>query len=57
MARFVSKSNNSYALYSKSEKKEHVKGQFVSKSKAGTIRMFRDNTANITGRKVSFKHV
>lgn len=57
MTRFVSNSRNPYAVQTRDEKKENVKGQFVSKSKAGTIHMFRNNTANTTGRKVSFKHV
>lgn len=57
MTKFVSNSKNLYAVQTKDDKKEHVKGQFVSKSKAGTIHMFRNNTANTTGRKVTFKHV
>lgn len=57
MMTFVSKSRNPYVAQSKNIKKESAKGQFVSKSKAGTIHMFRDNTANIVGKKVEFKHV
>ena len=54
MMKFVSKSRNPYVAQQENIKKE---GQFVSKSQAGTIHMFRDNTANIVGKKVEFKHV
>ena len=57
MMKFVSKSRNPYVTQQENIKKESVKGQFVSKSQAGTIHMFRDNTANIVGKKVEFKHV
>lgn len=57
MTKFVSNSRNPYAAQIKNEKKESTKGAFVSKSTAGTIHMFRNNTANTTGRKVTFKHV
>lgn len=55
--KFVSYSKNPYEKQMKVEKKENVSGKFVSKSKAGTIRMFTNNTANIKGRKVAFKKV
>lgn len=55
MTKFVSNSRNPYAVQTKNEK--NLKGQFVSKSKARTIHIFRNNTANTTGRKVTFKHV
>ena len=57
MMNFVSNNKNPYAPHSKDEKEEKRKEQFISNSKAGTIHMFRNNTANITGRKVTFKHV
>lgn len=57
MTKFVSNSRNPYAVPTKDEQKGNVKRQFVSKSKAGTIHMFRNNTANTTGRKVTFKNV
>lgn len=58
MMTFVSKSRNPYMKQTRNVNKESVKGQFISKSQAGTIYMFRNNTANnITGEKVEFKHV
>ncbi len=57
MTKFLSNSRNPYAEKTRDEKKENVKAKFVTKSKAGTIHMFRNNTANTTGRKVTFKHV
>ena len=57
MTKFISNSRNPYVVQIKDEQKGNVKGQFVSKSKAGTIHMFRNNTANTTGRKVTFKNV
>ena len=57
MMKFVSKSRNPYVAQQENIKKESVKGQFVSYAQAGTIHMFRDNTANIVGKKVEFKHV
>lgn len=57
MMTFVSKSRNPYIVQPKNIKKENVKGEFISRSQAGTIHMFKDNTANIVGKKVEFKHV
>lgn len=57
MTKFLSNSRNPYAEQTRDEKKENVKAKFVTKSKAGTIHMFRNNTANTAGRKVTFKHV
>ena len=53
--KIVSHSKNPYERQMKIE--ENVSGKFVSKSRAGTIRMFANNTANIKGRKVAFKNV
>ncbi len=55
--KFISNSKNPYEMHAEDNKKENKKGEFISKSKAGTIHMFRNNTANTTGRKVTFKHV
>ena len=55
--KFVSHSKNPYERQMKIVKNENVSGKFVSKSRAGTIRMFANNTANIKGRKVAFKNV
>lgn len=57
MIKFVSKSKNMYPINTNNSKVESRKEEFTSKFNIGTIQMFRDNTANITGRKVSFKHV
>lgn len=57
MIKFVSKGKNPYAVKSDSIKKDNSKGMFISQSSARSIQAFRNNTANITGRKVSFKHV
>lgn len=57
MTKFISNGKNPYATKSDSVKEESTKGKFVSKSNTGTILMFKNNTTNITGRKVSFKHV
>ena len=57
MMKFISNSKNPYEMHVEDNKKENKKGEFISKSKAGTIHMFRNNTANTTGRKVTFKHV
>lgn len=57
MTKFISNGKNPYALEEKDDNKENVKGRFVSKSKTGTIPMFRNNTAHLTGRKVTFKNV
>lgn len=55
--KFVSYSKNPYEKQLNAEKKENMSGKFISKSKAETIRMFTNNTANIKGRKVVFKNV
>lgn len=57
MAKFISNTKNPYVINPKIEKKPSVKGEFISKSNPETIHMFRNNTTNITGRKVTFKHV
>ena len=57
MAKFISNTKNQYAINSKTEKKVCVNGQFVSKSNPEIVHAFRNNTASITGRKVTFKHV
>lgn len=57
MIKFVSNVNNPYAIKSGSIIKDNSKEVFISKSRAQNIQIFRDNTANITGRKVLFKHV
>lgn len=57
MTKFISNRKNPYAAKSDNVKAETPKGKFISKSNTGTIQMFRNNTTNITGRKVSFKHV
>ena len=57
MTKFISNVKNPYAPKSDCVKAEKSKGKFISKSNAGTIQMFKDNTTNITGRKVAFKHV
>ena len=56
MMNFVSNTRNPYAIQ-KIEKEKPVTGQFISKSKAGTIHMFKNNTVNLKGRKVTFKNV
>lgn len=56
MMNFVSNTRNPYAMQKK-ENEKPVPGQFISKSKAGTIHMFKNNTANLKGRKVTFKNV
>jgi len=57
MAKFISNTKNPYVIHPKIEKKPSVKGQFISKSNPETVHVFRNNTTNITGRKVTFKHV
>lgn len=57
MTKFISNSKNPYELKTDDTERENVKRQFVSKYKAGSVHMFRNNTANTTGRKVKFKHV
>lgn len=57
MMTFVSKSKNPYGAQLRNIKRENINEQFISKSHVGTIYMFRNNTANITGEKVEFKHV
>ena len=57
MEKFISNTKNPYEKLINNEKETIVKGQFISKSKAGTIQIIRNNTANITGRKITFKHV
>lgn len=57
MTKFVSNVRNPYACKEKNTKKEITAGQFVPSSKAGSAPIFRNRTASITGRKVTFKHV
>ena len=57
MAKFISNTKNPYMRDVKNEMKTSAKGQFISKSNPETVQMFRNNTTNITGRKVTFKHV
>jgi len=54
---FVSNTKNPYEKILHMEKKEDLTGKFISKSKASTIHMFRNNTANTRGEKVKFKNV
>ena len=53
--KFVSTGKNPYVL--KHVSVETKPGEFISSSKMGKTQMFRNNTMNITGRKVTFKHV
>lgn len=53
--KFVSAGKNPYVL--KSGNLEIKPGEFVPRSKAGSVQMIKNNTMNITGRKVTFKHV
>lgn len=57
MIKFVSKCKNPYGMLLDGEKTEDMKGQFIPKSKAKSTYMLKNNTANIQGRKVTFKHV
>lgn len=57
MTKFISNVKNPYAPKSDDVKAENLKEKFISKSNVGIIQMFKDNTTNITGRKVAFKHV
>lgn len=54
--KFISNTKNPYG-FQLQENKVSEKVGFVSKSNAGTVRTFKNNTANVTGRKVTFKHV
>ena len=56
MMNFVSNTRNPYEMQKKTEEKP-VPGQFISKSKAGTIHMFKNKTASLKGRKVTFKNI
>ena len=54
--KFISNTKNPYAFQAK-ESNTSANVGFVSKSNAGTVRIFKNNTASVTGRKVTFKHV
>lgn len=54
---FISNTKNPYEKILHMEKKEDLTGKFISKSKVGTIHMFKNNTANTSGVNVKFKKV
>lgn len=55
--KFISNKKNPYESRYINEEKELQKGEFVSKKSAKTMTPYRDNTSNLCGRKVTFKHV
>lgn len=58
MIKFVPKGKNLYATKSDDTiKGDNAKVMFISQSSARNLQMFRNSAANITGRKVLFKHV
>lgn len=55
MKKFISKTKNPYMSCQKKENNSKVR--FTAVSEAKNVQCFRNNTANITGRKITFKHV
>lgn len=57
MAKFITSRRNPYSLEHNGKKTEISTGTFIPRTNAKTTQLFRDNTTNTTGRKVTFKHV
>lgn len=58
MEKFISKGKSFYDIKENVEKKSVVSpGTFIPKSNVTSSQILKNNTTNITGRKVTFKHV